>query len=303
MDNSKFAAFIVTYERTETLLETISIIRNQSFPPHYLLIVDNSISCNTENALKKYISESFQYYKVGYNSGPAGGSKVGLRKLANLGYDWIYWGDDNNPPRDQNVFQEMFGGIRQKILTAKLGAFGGKGGTFNKWTGRVRSLDNKVLRAMDFASVDFIAGGQTLIVNAEVVRQGIVPDEKLFFSFEDLDFCLKIKAAGYALFVDSKPWLRVRMRDNYRSDNYRWKGSSFGTNFSFPREYYSTRSLLKILYKNHFYIAFLYNLLKAIAKMLLGFRFGWSYGKRIALIQFFAIKDFIFGNYGKQMDL
>jgi GT2 family glycosyltransferase len=303
MKNSGFAAFIITYERTEILLNTIAIITNQTFPPAYLLIVDNSFTDNTQNALKQYISNSFEYNRVGYNSGPAGGAKIGLENLANLGYDWIYWGDDNNPPRDKNVFQEMFEGIHQLGKREKPGIFGGKGGSFNPWTGRVKSLNNKDLRAEKYAGADFISGGQTLIVNAEVVRQGIVPEEKLFFAFEDLDFCLKVKAAGYKIYVDSNSWLRVRLRDNYKKDAYRWKGSSFGGNTSFPREYYSTRSLLDIFFKRQYYTAFAIVFFKSLAKIVLGFRFGWNYGKSMARVQTSALKDFFLGNFGKQVDL
>src|SRR5690606_13614927 len=104
-----FAAFIMTYERPEILLKTIGKLEQQILPPSYILIIDNSDSNETEIALQPIIGqEKIGYFKVGYNSGPAGAAKIGLKKLMRLGYQWIFWGDDDNPPRDNQVFLNMF---------------------------------------------------------------------------------------------------------------------------------------------------------------------------------------------------
>ncbi|WP_373056158.1 glycosyltransferase [Zunongwangia sp. H14] len=304
MENEKFAAFVITFERPVILLETLSILKKQTFPPQHILIIDNSISDRTEIALKEHISDSLEYYRVGYNSGPAGGARIGLEKLANLGYDWIYWGDDNNPPRDYNVFQETFKALREYVNDAQMpGIFGGKGGKLNKTTGRVRSLSNKMLRANKFAEVDVIPGGHTMLVNSGVVTAGCLPDEKLFFGFEEMDFCLSVKKAGFKLIVDSETWLKVRRRDNHLKENYRWQDASFGREEILNRDYYSTRNLLYIFLKNKLYSAFIVLLLKSVAKILLGFKYGWKYGKAMAGVQFSALGDFFSGKFGKQRDL
>ena len=75
----RFAAFVMTYERPEVLLKTIQNLREQTFPPELILIVDNSISRTTEILLNKHKFSNLEYFKVGYNSGPAGASKIGLK--------------------------------------------------------------------------------------------------------------------------------------------------------------------------------------------------------------------------------
>lgn len=59
--------------------------------------------------------------------------------------------------------------------------FCGKGGKFNKITGRIRSMSNQELEGKEIAEIDVVAGGQTLLVNAEIVKKGILPDASLFF--------------------------------------------------------------------------------------------------------------------------
>ncbi|MDT0647593.1 glycosyltransferase [Zunongwangia sp. F260] len=303
MENQAFAAFVITYERTDILLETINIIRNQTFPPAYVLIVDNSVSKGTEKAIESLISPKFEYFRVGYNSGPAGGAKIGLQRICELGFKWVYWGDDNDPPRDLDVFREMFLSIKEiEGRGIKLGIFGGKGGTFNKYSGRIKALTNKELKKEKFAKADFVPGGHTLIANTEVVKKGLLPNDKLFFGFEDLDFSLKVKKAGFEILVHSDSWLRARTKHNDLAENYRWRNTSFGKSELLLREFYSTRSLLDIFYKNKFYFAFGYLLFKSIGKMLLGFRHGGGYGKKLLSTQFAAIRSFIRSDFGKEQD-
>ena len=134
----------MTFERPEILLKSIRNLQSQTFPPEYILIVDNSASYDTQNALKEFISPSLEYYRVGYNSGPAGGASMGLIKVAEKGYQWIYWGDDDNPPRNPQVFQDLFSRIRKlEEQQVNLGIYGGKGGTINKLTGRIRSCEKQ----------------------------------------------------------------------------------------------------------------------------------------------------------------
>jgi len=297
MREIRFAAFVMTYERPEVLLKTIHNLREQTFPPELILIVDNSISRKTEILLNKYHLSNLEYIRVGYNSGPAGASKIGLKKLTELGYDWIYWGDDDNPPRDTWVFQQMF----QKIINlentgTKIGIFGGKGGNLGK-TGRISSLTNKELKDKEVVAVDMVPGGQTMLVNADVVKAGILPEEKLFFAFEDLDFCLKTKAGGFEIYVDAETWYKVRKSYNNIDDNYKYKGSSFGKKERLLRDYYSTRSLLFIFYNNKLYSAFLFQLLKNIVKSIVGFRYGMSYGRKNFKFQKNAMVDFFRNNY------
>lgn len=300
MTHKKFAAFVMTYERPKCLLQTIKTLRAQVFPPEIILIIDNSKTFETGIAIGQVYKndEQIDYYRVGYNSGPAGAANIGLTKLTNSGYKWIYWGDDDNPPRDYYVFEEMF--KRIELIESKgidLGIIGGKGARINKLTGIVTALRNADLKDKEVAEVDYVPGGQTMIVNSSVIKLGLLPEEKLFFSFEDLDLCLKVKSNGFKIYVDAKTWYIVRKSYNNKNDNYRYKDSSFGKESQLLRNYYSTRSILYILYVNKLPIAFLFQFFKQILKMLIGFKYGFIYGKRNFRFQKLAIIDFLKNNY------
>jgi GT2 family glycosyltransferase len=298
MKELRFAAFVMTYERPEILLKTIYKLREQTFPPEFIVVVDNSISRKIEILLNKNHFSNLEYIRVGYNSGPAGASKIGLKKLTELGYDWIYWGDDDNPPRDNTVFEHLFEGIKElQNKGVKIGIFGGKGGQFNKFSGRIQSLSNKELKQSKYLAVDSVPGGHTMLVNSEVIKAGALPDENLFFGFEEFDFCLQVINRGFKNYVDTQSWLKVRRNANLVQDNYRWTSKSFGNAEILKREFYSTRNLLSIFLKNRFLFPLLILMLKSLAKMFLGYRYGTDYGNKMFRIQFLALRAFFLKDF------
>lgn len=293
---NQFAAFIITYNRPEIIGNTIAKINEQSFPPKKILVVDNSESDVTKEAIEKLGYENLEYYRVGYNSGPAGGSKIGLEKLSAEGYDWIYWGDDNNPPRDETVFRRFFECIEELQLAGEsIGMFCGKGGKLNKITGRIRSMSNQELEGKEIAEIDVVAGGQTLLVNAEIVKKGILPDANLFFSFEDLDMSLKAGNNGFKSYTDAKTWLEIRKKYGDIRTDYRPSGSSFGDQTKLHRNFYSLRNLLIIYWRNQLIFAVIFLLFKSLMKMLVSFKFGYRYGLKNLKLFGAAIKQFLKG--------
>jgi len=69
------------------------------------------------------------------------------------------------------------------------------GGKYNSWTGLVRHR-NWENPPKTILSVEHVAGAAMLIPR-EVLDQVGLLDERFFLYYEDLDFCLRLKAAGY----------------------------------------------------------------------------------------------------------
>jgi len=299
MRNYKFAAFVMTYERSNLILDTIEKLKSQVFPPELILIIDNSQSNLSKDLILGKDYQDVIYHQMGYNSGPAGAASYGLKELVRLGYDWIYWGDDDNPPRDENVFKDLFSGIEELLNdNVRLGIIGEKGGKFNSITGRIRSLSNPELKSKKFIEVDSIPGGHSMIVNSEVIKDGILPDAELFFGFEEFDFCLKAKRKDYKLIIDAAKWYKIRVIAD-KGQTYQWRHSNLGEDNLLIREYYSTRNLLKIFYTHQLYIPFLILLLKSFGKMIYGFRFGTRYGMKMLHFQKLALRDLLKNNFGE----
>jgi glycosyltransferase involved in cell wall biosynthesis len=290
----RFAAFVMTYKRTDTLSNTIHKLFQQTYPPQKVLIIDN----DSEQSAK-YLSQDFshlpiEYLPVGYNSGPAGAAKKGLEALSEKDYDWISWIDDDDPPIFDNTFEIL---LQLALKDNRCGCVGTVGQRFNKKNGLIDRITDAELEGEGFFQVDNIAGGMCKIINAEVVnKSAILPDDELFFGFEELDFDLRLQQAGYILLVDKVLYKKHRSYYNRMNLNInRGKRKSYNRLW---REYYSTRNTLKILQKNKKYKAISINLMRFILKSIIGFRYGLQYGLRNAKYIFRGIFHFLLRKKG-----
>jgi hypothetical protein len=80
------------------------------------------------------------------------------------------------------------------------------------------------------------------------------------------------------------------------------RGGKKDTN-KLQRDYYSTRNGLYIMKKNNLFFALIFNWIRAIYKIILGYRFGVFYGRRNAKFIWKALAHFIIGKKGKYVFL
>jgi len=293
-----FAAFIMTYDRPVIIIDTINKLFSQTFPPEKILIVDNSDSFLTRDSIFRLSNAKVEYYKVGYNAGPAGAAKIGLQILAQQGFEWIYWGDDNDPPPFPDTFNSLFKILDIHSRPYKIGQLGMVGHHFDFKKGVIIRVTDDELLNSSFLPVDMIAGGQVKIVNKAVIQAGVLPNSELFFGFEELDFDIKTKKAGFQMIVSSTDFLRVRAKYNHLS--YKEPYYTIKTKRGLIREYYSIRNLIRILKSNHLYTAFIYQIMKALIKSVYGFRFGFGYGKINFSMVLLGLGDGLINRSGKR---
>jgi GT2 family glycosyltransferase len=276
MKQRRFAGFIMTYQRTEVLADTVERIFNQSLAPEKLLIVDNSSDRRTREFVLRSNDYRLEYYAVGYNSGPAGAAKIGLEKLTAEGYDWIYWGDDDDPPTFVDTFEKLFE-IIVSSSNENTGIVGAVGQFFNNKTGKIERVPNRLIATSGSLSVDSIAGNQMMIVNANLIKSGVLPDPDLFFGFEELDFCIKTKRKGFEILVSND--LFRRAREKYSRVEYRKPFYNRRSLKALTREYYSCRNMIAILIRNKLFFALAFSTMRYVAKAFYGFLFGVKYGE------------------------
>ena len=287
MSKKKFAAFVVTFNRAEILMDTINKIMTQTLPPEKLLIIDNGDTDETKKKLDELYPQ-VAYHRMGYNAGPAGGDKVALEMLAKEGYEWIFWGDDNDPPPTPDTFEKLVN--LAESYNGNCGQVGMVGSRFNKYTGLLGRFTNEELRKNAYIEVDTIGGGQCKIVSGKCILKGILPEEKLFFGFEDLDFDLSQKEAGYSILVHSDLFLGCRERWNRLQVNStvaRKKDERV-----LWRDYYSIRNALFIMKKHRHYLAFLSILAVSFGKSLLSYKHGLRYGTLVTRNTCKAVRDY-----------
>lgn len=276
----RLGGFIITYNRPKIVCATVRSIFAQSYPPEFLWIIDNSENLDTDHAIASLLDSRVRYYRMGYNAGPAGAAAKGLELCASEDVDWIYWGDDNDPPFRKDCFERL---LAIRDVNPFCGVLGAVGQFFDRKKGKIKRVQTRLLEKKEWIEVDYVAGGMCMLIKGEVAKAGICPNPDLFFGFEELDFCLKVSRKGYSLVVDTSLFLEARKqwgRLEFERPPYKKK-------VNLSREYYSLRNLLyisdsltlKTMKKNL--------IKKWFLKMFYGFRYGFGYGfsnmKMIAL--------------------
>jgi GT2 family glycosyltransferase len=289
-----YSIFIITRNRSNILKSTIEEIFKQTFPPDSLLIIDNSDDEDTQLMYEQTNDSRLQYHKVGYNSGPAGAAAIGIKILFEQGYDWVVWGDDDDPPKFNDVMESLFS-IIPKIDIKTIGVIGSVGVNFNIKTGLIERIPDKDLDGL--LDVDCVAGNMFPLLHRNIYLNTIFPDPDLFFGFEELDFCLAVKRAKLRIIVPAKEMYRHRVihkRLNLEK-SYKLKALQ-----SLWREYYGVRNRIYILLKKEKSCVGVFRIsIRTIAKIFYGFKFGYEYGR----LNFYFLSKGLYDGFRNRMGM
>jgi GT2 family glycosyltransferase len=294
-DPDQYAAFIMTFRRSEILTDTIQKLLDQTKPPSRILIVDNDPQRSALLVANSFSSNQVGYHATGYNSGPAGAAYYGLEILFEEGWHWVLWMDDNDPPKFPDVMENIFKIPGYYKSPEKIGMLGAVGVWFDKKKAKtIRVPDYKLSGIIE---VDNVAGNMLPVVHRRVFEKNVWPDKDLFFGFEELDFSLAIKRQGLSVLVSGEELRRHREnagRMNLNRGLYKVKNIK-----NLWREYYSIRNVMYILrYKEKEILGALVLTAKSLGKSIIGFRYGWQYGTINMKFIISGLKDGLRGNLG-----
>lgn len=239
----KFAAFVITFNRPQILSATLTKILAQTYPPEKTLVLDNGRSDKSRKVVEPFCNRNVLYVEMNDNLGPAGASAYGLNKLCEEGYDLIYWGDDDDPPKTDDTLERLIALVdfKGRGNIAGVGAFGAR---WNWQNGKFIRLRDEELRGA--VEVDVIPGGGQLIMCSDAIRNAGLPNPLLFFGYEELEYCLRCKTSGYSFFVDGD--LMIRYREITGRLNLKKKKNLVPVDKG-PRQYYCTRNYIFMMRK------------------------------------------------------
>lgn len=294
------AGFIMTYCRPAILAETVRAVQSQTRPPERLLIVDNDPD---ESARPVAEAAGVDYLPMGDNVGPAGAAAAGLRALAEGGADWIWWGDDDNPPKRLDALERLMVLAEREAARADVPPVGvavSKGGRWDWKRGRpVRLRDDELRGAV--MELDGFAGNGDPLIRREVVEAVGVPDASLFFGFEEREYALRIRRAGYRIVASGDDFHARREQGGHLGKEV--SGQVMRPASGLWREYYS--------YRNQIYIhrtvleraGHAWGVAgRALGKAALSYRRGFGYGRRASGLLLRAVWDGMTGRMGRRVE-
>lgn len=257
-----------------------------------IYVVDN----NSHDKSVEEIREKFPKIEVIANSenlGFSGGNNVGIKKALEKGAAWVLL-LNNDTIVEPDFLDELvkFGqshskaGILGPTLKFKKGfeVFYDLGGKINPYFGRTTHKTVSLLADLLPQKVDYLSGA-CLLVRKEVLNKIGMLEEAYFFGFEDVEFCLEAKKAGYSVY--NVPTALVE---------HKISGSVGQT--SPLKIYYLLRNNLRFFYRN---LIFPRNLLGYLYLLILSGKILTNSPRYlVALSQ--AWTDFFRGRFGKKRE-
>jgi glycosyltransferase involved in cell wall biosynthesis len=238
---------LITYRRPGDLEVMLGRLADQERPLDLLTVVDNSPTPETGRLVEGYraAGHATDYLPAPDNLGPAGAVAVAMRRLLATASDddWIVLLDDDNPSEDRRQLHELLDfATRMRRDDPRLGAVGLSGATFDWSRGRLLRIRDEDLTGP--VPVDYIGSGQFPFYSVRAVRAVGSFKADLFFGFEELEYGLRLRGAGWSLYVDG---------ERLRACRARWgrRGLSGTPSTRLApltwRRYYGLRNLIHIL--------------------------------------------------------
>ena len=229
----RVAAAVITYNRAPTLTRTLRSLGAQTAQLDEIIVVDNASSDETPAMVARNFP-SVRLVRLAENTGAAGGFAVGIRDAVASGHDWVWVFNDDDVPQP-DALTLMLSAVKELpartgvIACARRSAHGELHPLGARWERRHVPIA-RADPADPPVPVDVVTLSGTL-VSAEAVREVGLPKSDYFMMIEDLDYCLRIRRAGWGIYVLPRP-LTTSLNLGSDGSSPPWRG------------YYQTRNQL-----------------------------------------------------------
>ena len=302
-----FAAVVLNYGTPDDTVLTVRSLLASRRPFDQIVVVDNdgTDGCRQAIASIENIASQVTYIRTERNLGFSGGMNVGIQRALADGADRVLLvnSDVFVPP---DCLQELEGSLASAPAAEIAGPVlrsrsepdrvASLGMSYHPSTGRMRHAGFGTTSAGGFngdsafadTTVDAVSGCVMLVTRAVFERIGLLDDD-YFFSFEDLDFCLRARKAGFETVLSG------------RASVYHEGGRSVRST-SVDRLYYATRNHLLAARRTTADPGRVGSALRGISIVGLNlayvFRFrGGSLGSRLAAVAA-GTRDYVRGRFG-----
>lgn len=241
---AEVAALVLTHRRPRLATDVVrGLIQLEGIDPKCVFLVVNGEGGLEDQALE----ESVHVLRLPENLGPAGGFRAGLLHIMGAtSAPWIYVCEDDiglfdlPTPRVRSVLEA----VARRPDRDTVGAVVAYGRKLDRRTGFTSAYLPEETDS-ELESVDVAAWGATLLSRA-VLDKGVLPDAALFFGFEDFDFWLQTKAAGFDVLVDTNSARAVTRRASGAGRDTSFSGQRPNDSHEPWRAYYLARNFFEL---------------------------------------------------------
>ncbi|SEJ54723.1 hypothetical protein SAMN04488058_11072 [Deinococcus reticulitermitis] len=207
MYTNRVAVILLNWRNYSDTLECIDSIVSSGIDLRDVIVVDNDSQDESVNIIRRSIPD-LEVLESGHNGGFAYGCNVGIRIALERNYPYI-WLLNNDTLVNKQTLSEMLN-IFSKPANREIGIVGSLirylkfpyeiqalgGGSINYLTGQTKNI----LEFGNLDRLDYITGASMLISRRVFERIGLL-DERYFMYWEDVEFCVRAKKAGFGVAV------------------------------------------------------------------------------------------------------
>ena len=286
-DNFKIAVVIVTFNRCDELVKTISAIQNQGILENDIIVINNNSTDNTKNILDSNY-KNIQSIHLNENIASAGGFSKGMQTAFEKGYDWVWLFNDDSRPVEgslKSILVHLNSGKIEIGLLKIANKDENNKAVLLYWNGVRKPVSVDV--SNEIVQTDLITFDGCIISKKTIEKIGYC-DPLYFMGTYEFDYCLKAKDAGIGVYT---------LPNGLIED-----GKLGGKNGTPPwRQYYNTRNHLWLALNRKSFVIFKGWLIREIKYTLSIILSGDK--KFIRLVfKLRAIRDAVLNKRGKRYD-
>jgi len=205
---ARLAAVVLNFRTPERTILTVRSLQASRRVVDHVIVVDNGSEDGSTAQLRE-LEPDVTVLSSSRNLGFSGGTNVGLREALRHGADLVALVNSDvmlEPDclgRLETALSQPGVGVAGPLLVSRIEprVVQSAGIRFSAVSGRMRHLDvgrtPEALNLQGCRIVDGVSGCVMLIGRTVLDRVGLL-NEDYFFSFEDIDFCLRARQAGFA---------------------------------------------------------------------------------------------------------
>jgi GT2 family glycosyltransferase len=204
----KLAIIIINWNSLELTSDTLKALQHCSFRDFDVILVDNGSTDGSRETLQQNFQKIIPLFSP-ENIGFTGGNNLGMHYALEKGYPYIMLLNndvDVTPDFLEPLIARMdadpqMGAIQPLIMFHhNRNLVWNAGGKYMNWIGVSKTLTS-LPETNALSQIDWITGC-AFMIKAEVLKKVGLLEEKYFIYHEDVDLSLRIRKAGYSLYLE-----------------------------------------------------------------------------------------------------
>lgn len=203
----KVAVVILNYNNPHDTIECVNSLMRNSYENFEVILIDNGSTDNSVEMLKTLKYRNLTFIRNEKNLGFAGGCNIGIRHALRSGADYVLLLNNDTVVREDFLDSLM----EQALKHPDAGVIGPKiyfydesnkiwfAGGYIDWKYDGAHVGYGKPDAGEYNAekpVEFVTGCAMLVKREVLERVGLL-DSSLFLYQEDVDFCIRVRKAGY----------------------------------------------------------------------------------------------------------